>query len=260
MLIIDCDLQWPVRRMNDRAVFQFGRVGGASIEEYYHGGPRVAAYLEAYGDSRRKWTPPTADELTMESEWGFEPRLNVDLGQIALDAQAQLKRLSFNQPEDLSAFVADFYRDWLVKTGRSADWLVAESFMLLDPHLVLQSGSVPFWLVFNAKPSVEVLHRFLDEKPAFREIFISLFPNGVEAVGQATTDDWQSVLGRATERGDLLGVDRSKFPADLAALVRYSQAMERLKAINAPPGPVPFQAIDEFASRWVGTTVQLTAQ
>ena len=186
LLIVDCDLQWPVRRIDDRAVFQFGGVGGASLEEYYHGGLRVAAYLQAFGDSRQKWTPPVADEMTMESEWGFEPRLNSDLYQIAHDAKAKTKRLSFNQPEDLSAFVADFYRDLLTKTGRPADRLLAESFMLLDPHLALRTGSVPFWLVFNAKPSAEVVHRFLDERPGFREISISLFPNGVEAIGQAT--------------------------------------------------------------------------
>jgi len=35
VLIVDCDLLWPVRCINDRAVFQFGGVGGASIEEYF---------------------------------------------------------------------------------------------------------------------------------------------------------------------------------------------------------------------------------
>jgi hypothetical protein len=259
LLIVDCDLQWPVRLIGDRAVFQFGGVGGASLEEYYHGGPRVAAYLQAFGDSRQKWTPPVADEMTMESEWGFEPRLNSDLYQTAHNAKAQIRRLSFNQPEDLSAFVADFYRDWLTKTGRPADRLLAESFMLLDPYLALRTGSVPFWLVFNAKPSAEVLHHFLDERPGFREIFISLFSNGVEAIGQATMDDWQSVLDRAIKRGDLLGVDRDKFPADLAAIVRYSKAMERLETVPAPPARVAFRAVDEFALRWAGATVRLTA-
>ena len=259
VLIVDCDLQWPVRRINDRAVFQFGGVGGASIEEYYSGGPRVTAYLKAYGDNRQKWTPPIANEKTMESEWGFEPRLKADLYQMAHDRKAQVKRLSFNQPEELSAFVADFYRDWLTKAGKPADRLVAESFMLLDPYLALRTGSVPFWLVFNAKPSAEVLHRFLDERPGFREIFISLFPNGVEAIGQATMDDWQRILDRATERGDLLGVDRRKFPADLAALVRYSKAMERLETGEALPPPVAFRAIDEFAARCAGAAVRLTA-
>ena len=259
VLIVDCNLQWPVRRINDRAVFQFGGVGGASIEEYYSGGPRVTAYLKAYGDSRQKWTPPIANEKTMESEWGFEPRLDADLKQIGHDAKAQIRRLSFNQPEELSAFVADFYLDWLNKERKPTDRLLAESFMLLDPYLALRTGSVPFWLVFNAEPSAEVLHRFLDERPGFREIFISLFPNGVEAIGQATMDDWQRILDRATERGDLLGVDREKFPADLAALVRYSKAMERLETGEAVPPPVAFRAVDKFAARWAGAAVRLTA-
>jgi len=166
--------------------------------------------------------------------------------------------LLFNQPEDLSAFSAGSYRDWLTSAGKPADRLLAESFMLLDPYLALATGSVPFWLVFNARPSAEVLHRFLDEQSAFREIFISLFPNGVEAIGQATMGDWQSGLDRATKRGDLLGLDRDKFPADLTAIVRYSKAMERLQTVNALPAPAAFRAIDEFASRWAGATVQLT--
>lgn len=57
-------------------------------------------------------------------------------------------------------------------------------------------------------------------------------------------DDWRRILDRATEHGDLLGVDREKFPADLAALVRYSKAMERLQTGKALPQPVAFRAVD----------------
>jgi hypothetical protein len=250
LLIVNCDLTWPVRRINDRAVFQFGGVGGASIEEYYHGGERVEAYLKAYGDQRRKWSPPHANETTLEAEWGFEPRLAPDIEELALDLKANVRRLRFSEPEELSAFVADFYRDWLLERGEPPTRLIAESFMLLDPHLVLRTGAVPFWLVFNAKPSVDVLLRYLDESAPFDEIFISLFPNGVEAVGQATMADWQTLLDRARVRGELLAVDRKRFPADLATLVRYSKAMEALSPAKIIPSkPVRFDWLEKFASR-----------
>lgn len=258
LLIVDCQLQWPVRRINGDAVFQFGGVGGASLDEYYNGSNRVEAYLKSFGDKRSKWDSPAADDQTLEAEWGFEPRLMPDLLSIGQAAGANIRTLSFDQPEHLSVFVADFYRQWYASIGIPPKRLLAESFMLLDPWLALKTGSVPFWLVFNAKPSVDVLHAYLNDGAAFDDIFITLFPNGVEAVGKATMADWQSVLDRARNRGDLLGVDRDRFPADLATMVRYSKAMEALPKRATMPRVLQFRKVEEFASNHAQAGVSLT--
>jgi len=247
-----------VRRISNDAVFQFDGVGGASLDEYYNGSNRVEAYLKTFGDKRSKWDPPAADDQTVEAEWGFEPGLMPDLLSIGQAAGANIRTLSLEQPEQLSVFVADFYREWYGRIGIPPKRLLAASFMLLDPWLALKTGSVPFWLVFNAKTSVDALHDYLNDGAAFDEIFITLFPNGVEAVGQATMADWQGVLDRARNHGGLLGVDRDRFPADLATMVRYSKAIEALPKRAAMPGALPFRKVMEFASNQSQAGVSLT--
>ena len=48
LFTIECDLRWPVKRVADRHVFQFGGVGGLSPDEYLRGSERVTTlWVEA---------------------------------------------------------------------------------------------------------------------------------------------------------------------------------------------------------------------
>jgi hypothetical protein len=62
IFLSECGITWPTTRIAERHVFQFGAVGGATEEEYFRGGERVAAFLARYGCHRRRWDPrnPTA--------------------------------------------------------------------------------------------------------------------------------------------------------------------------------------------------------
>ena len=55
--IVDCALKWPVTRLGERHVFQFGAVGGATIDEYFNGGPRVQQYLARYRSDQALVSP-----------------------------------------------------------------------------------------------------------------------------------------------------------------------------------------------------------
>jgi hypothetical protein len=58
LYVVNCTKRWPVTRTGARSVFQFGAVGGATVDEYFHGGDRVRAYFTRYGQDRDHWDPP----------------------------------------------------------------------------------------------------------------------------------------------------------------------------------------------------------
>jgi hypothetical protein len=98
-------------------VFQQGALGGATVSEAHQGSERVADYLRRYGSHRRRWDPPPPDADRPEAEWGFEPALGEDVERFAADRGYRVRRIVFDQPEDLSPLVADLYRDWYRRRG-----------------------------------------------------------------------------------------------------------------------------------------------
>src|SRR5215218_9651536 len=76
LLVSECTLRWPVTRVSERHVFQFGALGGASAQEMHGGSERVAAMLERCGSRRRGRAPPPCDEEATAAEWGLEPSLS----------------------------------------------------------------------------------------------------------------------------------------------------------------------------------------
>jgi hypothetical protein len=110
LVLVECGLKWPTTRVDDRHVFQFGALGGATPQEYHQGGERVAEYLARYRSPRRRWEPPAPDAERPEAEWGFEPRLGEDAERFARDNGFRLRRVRFEQPESASPLVADFYQ------------------------------------------------------------------------------------------------------------------------------------------------------
>lgn len=230
VVICDCRKRWPVRRIAERHVFQLGAVGGADPEDYYSRTDRTARFLREQGSDRTAWAAPEADAEAPEAEWGFEPALGRDVERFAAANGYRVARLSYEEPGALGPLVADLYRWWYARFGWPADArLIVESFILTAPGLVLRTGSVPFWTVFNTWRDVEGLRRYLD-RHGFDEVAVSLFPNGIPALGQAPLDDWRGQLRRARRRGYFLGVNERRFPFDFAGLANYHRAIRSLPA------------------------------
>ncbi len=246
LVVVDCGLRWPVTRVGERYVFQHGALGGASVDEYEQGGPRVAAYLARYGSPRRAWDYPPTDERAAEAEWGFEPELFDDLATLARDEGWRLARLRFDHPEDLSPVVSDLYRSWYAARGLPGDRLLAECFLLLEPWWTLRSGSVPYWMVFNTDPSRDRLGSYLDRSDPYDEIRLLLFSHGVESVGLATIQSWEQLLTRARKIGVLTGVDRDAYPRDFASLARAHRELARIRARYPMPLPLDWSTAEEF--------------
>jgi len=61
IFIVECGLKWPTTRFGERHIFQFGALGGATSDEYHHGGERVEDYLRRYHSWRTAWEAPAPD-------------------------------------------------------------------------------------------------------------------------------------------------------------------------------------------------------
>ncbi|MEV4173039.1 hypothetical protein [Nonomuraea sp. NPDC049709] len=249
LVVVDCGLRWPATEVGPRHLFQHGALGGATREEYEHGGPRVARYLARYGAGRSAWDYPEADGEHPEAEWGFQPELLGDLTELAERNRWRLVRMRFGEPEALSPVVADLYRSWYQRRGLPGDRLLVECFLLLEPWWTLRSGSVPYWMVFNTGQSHAHAMSYLDDADPFDEIRLILFSHGVDSVGLAGIDDWRALLARGRKLGVFTGADTDAYPRDFAGLVRAHRELARIRTTYPLPLPLEWPVAEEFLAK-----------
>lgn len=245
VVAVECGEMWPTASVGERAVFQHGAVGGATVSEYARGGPRVARFLTEQGSSRRAWDPPPADGESPEAEWGFEPSLLEDLGRICAARGWRLQRLRFAHPDTLSGPVAETYRAWYVENGVSADRLLVDCFALLDVALPLRLGLVPYWTTFGTRTARDGLLGHLRRAPAYDEVHIGLFSHGTCSIGWARVSDWDEVLRCTRRGGGYLGVDREVYPQDFASNLRFHRELAALSGGAPAPHPAPWPWVAE---------------
>ncbi|MGH7231380.1 MAG: hypothetical protein ACREJU_08475 [Nitrospiraceae bacterium] len=247
IVLMDCRLAWPTTRYGDRHVFQFGALGGATVEELQDGGPRVTDYLKRHGSHRTVWEPPPPDGQSPEAEWGLEPSLGEDVQRFARKHGFRVQRVVFEQPEDMSPLVADLYRWWNRYRGVQGHRLLVDSFILMEPYWTIRTGSVPFWMVFNKEPSFRALDAYLRRSDAFDEIYVMLFSHGVDSIGLVPIEQWRRLFGYARKHGDFLGVDEKAFPRDFAVFVRYYfDLRHKLDGHYPLPPALTLKQLDEF--------------
>ena len=136
--------------------------GDTTAQEYLHGGERVHAFLREQGSDVRQWRVPGQTRELPEAEWGFDTGLANDLETFARENGYRVARLSFADPQDVSPFATDYFREWHHRQGVSASRLVVECFSEMEPAWTLRSRTVPFWLTFNTAVSHRALVRYLD--------------------------------------------------------------------------------------------------
>jgi hypothetical protein len=246
VLLVRDRSRWPVTRVADRHVFQFGARGGASADEYHSGGPRVRAFLRGHGAGRDRWDPPEPDAEAPEAEWGLAPELADDVHRWAAAHGHPVRELVLDEPEDLSAPVAELHRRWYARRGLPADRLLVESFVLHDPVAALRCGRVPFWTVFPVRPSLERTRDHLADHAAaaaaYRDVGVLLFSHGVDSIGLAPPPQWRALPGGAR----LLAVDERRFPADFPVFARYGPALRRERPrFPLPAERLPLSVVDE---------------
>jgi hypothetical protein len=247
IFIVECQRTWPTTRIDHRHLFQFGALGGATAQEYFDGSDRVRKYLQQYQSHRPYWDAPPPDGDSPEAEWGFEATLRQDIENFAHRRGYGLRRIIFAEPEHLSPFVAEFYRWWYKQRGITANRLLIESFILLEPMWALRTGSVPFWMKFNMEPSLDGIKNYLHQAEMYDQIFMILFPHGVESVGLPTIPQWREVFQYARCRGEFIGMVEADFPRNFVTLIRYYTDLKRVISARYPvPGTLSLQQLDKF--------------
>lgn len=157
-------------------------------------------------------------------------------------------RLAFEDPDDLSPMVADLHRRWYRAQGLTTNRLVVSSFVLIEPHGVLRTGSVPFWATFNAGPTCARLNAYLERAEPYDEIRLMIFPHGTESVGLPSLDDWRRILRRARREGGFLGVNERAYPYHFSALARYHTDLADIPASHPAPPPMPLDELERFCA------------
>ncbi|WP_436345398.1 hypothetical protein [Natronorubrum sp. FCH18a] len=246
---LECEYDWPAIELGDRHSFQVGGLGGLSPEEYYEGSDNVAEFLARQDAGIREWDTPEPDGRMPESEWGFEPALREDVKRVADERGYDLRRLSFDDPRDLSPFVADWYRERYAERDRPVERLLVQSFALVEPWWTIRTGSVPYWAAFNTESDADFLEEYLENTEQYDEIRATLFGHGVESAGLASTDRWLEVLSRARDEYGFVGVDADEFPYDVETHVRYHRDLpDEIEARHAHLPPLSFDRFDSITS------------
>lgn len=248
LLISQCRRTWRTTTVADRHLFQMGALGGASPQEFFTGSQRVAEYLLRYGSHRRAWDPPPPDGESAEAEWGYEASIDPEIDRFANDNGYRVRRLVFDEPEDLSPFVAELYRWWYQRRNIVPRRLLIESFIVLEPYWALRTASVPLWMKFNMEPSANLVERYLDSTDPFDEINLMLFSHGVESVGIVPMQRWESIVGRARRHGGTIGVDARRYPLDFGVFTRYNRELQRtIHARHPLPPALSLDDVEKFA-------------
>lgn len=246
LFLLECHYQWLSTQVSDRHSFQVGGKGALSPEDYFQPSAEITHFLQKYGSKHQFWNPPAPDGWIPESEWGFEPALRQDVEQFAAEHGFQIRRIAFDYPQDLSPLVADLYRWWYQLRNLPDDRLLVESFVYLQPWWALRLGLVPFWTVFNDRMSADRLNHYLSTTAPYDEIYMTLFSNGLQAVGQASIDYWRSILAHARLRGQFIGVNQRQYPGDLSSFTRHYTELKKLPKRCPIPNPLTLQQFDAF--------------
>lgn len=234
LYIVDCQKQHPVTKVEERHYFQFGGLGGTTIEEYINGSDSVKHFLKEVGSKHEKWDCPPPTEDMPESEWGFEPTLKEDLLQLAQNHGFEVRSVVFDEPEALGPFVADLYRSWYKERGITYNQLLVGTFFLIDPYWTLKTGSVPFWLAFNGKPSADFLKKYLEETEAYENIYLLPFSHGIRGMGLASEEYLKSILSLARNKGEFIGAQPGKYPFDFGIYARFEKDLRKKVPTRIP--------------------------
>lgn len=246
IFIANCTKKMKTTKVSDQHYFQFGGLGGATQHEYLYGSERVEKFLKEQKAKKNKWTPPPVNIESPEAEWGYESTLTEDIKKLAIEKNYRVVEIKFDEVEDASPFVADLYSWWNEHRGIAEKRLFIESFILLEPYWTIKTGSIPFWMKFNMKPSLKSAEKYVDYR-AFNEIYLTLFSNGIKSIGFQKIERWAEIFQNAVNKGEFIGVEKKKFPADFAVFKDYYSDFKKKNTARYPmPEPLSIKQLQNF--------------
>lgn len=245
IVIVECQKKWPVTKISDRHFFQTGGIGGTTIEEYLEGGKRVEQFLKEYKSPLKRFIVPKTDTVVPEAEWGFDKALEEEIIQFAKKNNYKIVRLKFNEPEDMSSLVADFYKEWYKSQNIPTNRLFIESFIQIEPYWTIRAGLIPLWMTFNGESSLKHSLSYLS-KNTFDYIYLTAF-NLLHGIGIPSAQKWKMILKKAKVDGKFLGIHEDKFPVDATTVINYYFDMRKSVESTFPlPAPLPLSQFENF--------------
>ncbi|MGB2572366.1 hypothetical protein ACPFP2_28560, partial [Micromonospora citrea] len=157
-----------------------------------------------------------------------------------------LHEVLFPHPAALSAAVADLYRRWLRRAGKTGDRLVVECGRLLDPWQVVRAGLVPYWCENATRRSVDQVEWWLAGSEPFSSVDVLPESPGLRTPALAGLPQWLAVAAFGRRRRAL---DRTAARGYPVAAVPTRRATEVLR--NQPydlPVPPPLAAAEAVAA------------
>lgn len=222
IIIYECNYPWLVYRLGQNHTYQIGGLGGLKTEEYLCGSPAVEKFMSHYNSPVRAWNLPQEAQEGIEAEWGYDPSLTKDIHRFAEEHGYKVLKVSFEEPEVMSLFVADLYRWWYEQLKWENDRLLVECFALMEPYWALRSGCIPFWMAFNTQSSADKLEQYLQSAGPMRDIYLMLMSNGIqEGVKLVSVESWEKIISQASRHHELIGTDQEKYPSDFGVFLRY---------------------------------------
>ena len=233
IILLGCKYPWTQYQIADRINFQLGGLGGVSCDEYNKGSDRIAKYInherrsserKAYRIKHENWLIRAYEQkLFPESEWGLLPSFADDVRSFADSNKYRTVEIMLDHPDQLSEIM---YRAFTVliqkEHGDINRRIFMDSFTNSSPIFNRKVSACPLWLPFICDDSYDFATRILDTEHETTELLIALHPSFSNPFDLTPLEKWMNYLSRF-KKVNLIGVNESKYPADLTAYFKFTE-------------------------------------
>jgi hypothetical protein len=183
-------------------------------------------------------------------------RMHNEIIEVAGVAGLAAYRLTYQRPGALSAAVADLYRDWLRRAGKTGNRLLVESGHLTDPWNVVRAGLVPYWCPGTTRTDVDELQEWIAGSQPFSSIDVLPEPPGTLLTDFAPPASWAAAAAFGQRRGVVDPICRRAYPLGHIPHRHAAKVLNDLPYDT--PRPKPLTASDAL-NGLRGTNVQVIA-
>ncbi len=248
VLVLRDGRTWPVYDAGRGHSFQTGSpASGLDPVDFHPDSHALRQVLRAVGGDGARWEPPEVSGPPGHAEQSVEPGFDLAVREWAARRGHRVHRVLFSLPGALSAAVADVYRAWLRRAGKTGDRLVVECGRLLDPWQVVRAGLVPYWCENATRRSVDAAEWWLAGSEPFSSVDVLPESPGMRSPALAGLPQWLAVAAFGRRRRAL---DRTAARGYPVAAVPTRRATEVLRAqpydLPAPPPLPAATAVETF--------------
>jgi len=219
-------VQWLQYAVGERNYFQVGGWSGLTDTEFIKGSPRVSDYRKKNHLMESEWQLPGRKLIhSYESKWGNPPGLDVALEKFCYKEGYRFTRISFDNPHHFAKLAYLAQVSLFAKNQISPCGVLVEIFSQYDLTASIKAGLLPLWLIFNTYDSLSFLKTMVKDFPKGKPVFFSPLSTFSITPDIVPFSEWEKVLNN--EHINNVGARKSHYPADTAALVKWSRLLRK---------------------------------